>query len=571
MSPSASNVSALAEPARYELIAKLGQGGMARVFLVLARGPAGVKKLLVTKELLPELAVDPDFVAMFLDEARIALRLNHPNVIQTYEVGSAGELPTIVMEYLEGHTLNALLNRVGRAKMPLGLHLHIIAEVLAGLHHAHEICDFDGTPFGVVHRDVSPHNVFVTYDGQIKLVDFGIAKATCTDRTRTGVWKGKANYAAPEQMMSTEIDRRTDIFSVGVMLWEALAERRLAADLPEIAMMQRRVTGTDPGVANVNADVPPELARICDRAMQHLADDRYPTADEMRADIAAYLESTKPRGSREVADLMTSSFAVERAKLRTQIDIRVKELGRAAASAPSLVATEAVSADMSSSGLEAGAAQTNGHDAPSAAAARPRIRDSGRRLAALGVVAGVLGLVAWGASRQRAPSGGEGALVPPEAPVAQSAYPAVDATPPEEQVDVAIAASPAAARLFLDDVELASNPFRGKMVRSAQPRHLRCVAAGFVTDEQTVSLDADLRVDVTLRASPPPPGAGARPRSWSPSPSRPPPAREPLAGPTAGVAPPLPPSTGSTRQPPAPGDALTPAAARRSRSIDEKF
>src|SRR5438105_4376679 len=162
---------------RYRVIAKLGQGGMAKVFLTVVPGPAGVQKLLVVKELRPELAHDEDIRTMFLDEARLAARLNHPNVVQTYEVGVERGHYFIAMEYLEGQPLNRLWRRMAAEHMPLEMQLKILADALNGLHYAHELVDFDGTPLHVVHRDISPHNVFVTYDGQVKVVDFGIAKA----------------------------------------------------------------------------------------------------------------------------------------------------------------------------------------------------------------------------------------------------------------------------------------------------------------------------------------------------------------------------------------------------------
>ncbi|MEO7327337.1 MAG: serine/threonine-protein kinase, partial [Minicystis sp.] len=220
---------------RYQVITTLGQGGMARVLLTMSRGPAGVTKLLVVKELKDELKSDPEFVTMFLDEARIAARLNHPNVIQTYEVGNDGEHPFIVMEYLEGQALSAVLGRVGRKNLPLGLHLYALSQTAAGLHYAHELKGFDGAPLGLVHRDVSPHNVFVTYDGRVLLVDFGIAKAAdSAGLTRAGVFKGKLGYAAPEQLEGKgNIDRRADVFALGAMLWEAIAMRRLTYGEPE--------------------------------------------------------------------------------------------------------------------------------------------------------------------------------------------------------------------------------------------------------------------------------------------------------------------------------------------------
>lgn len=175
---------------KYHLLATLGRGGMAEVFLAVIQGPAGFSKLVVLKELRPELSSEPEFLSMFLDEARLAARLQHPNVVQTNEVGHEGSRHFIAMEYLDGQPLSRVLSRM-RGQLPLPLHLRVLSETLAALHYAHELRDFDGTPLAVVHRDVTPHNVFVTYDGEVKLVDFGIAKATdSSTETRTGVLKG---------------------------------------------------------------------------------------------------------------------------------------------------------------------------------------------------------------------------------------------------------------------------------------------------------------------------------------------------------------------------------------------
>ncbi|RYE80054.1 MAG: serine/threonine protein kinase, partial [Myxococcales bacterium] len=319
---------------RYQVITKLGQGGMAQVLLVLARGRAGVNKLLVVKELLAELREDPEFVAMFLDEAGLAVRLNHPNVIQTYEVDDSRAHPSIVMEYLEGQSLSALINRVGRAKMPLDLHLYILAQAAAGLHHAHDLCDFDGTPLGVVHRDVSPHNIFVTYDGQVKVVDFGIAKvANSARKTAIGVFKGKVNYASAEQILGEPVDRRSDCFTLGILLWEALARQRLSFREPEGEVMQRRLKGLDPAIQSVAPETPDELARICDKALQRLVTDRFESAEAFRVALETHLETSKRVGSRELGELIRGAFAQERAEIRRQIDARMKTLAQPGAMA----------------------------------------------------------------------------------------------------------------------------------------------------------------------------------------------------------------------------------------------
>jgi eukaryotic-like serine/threonine-protein kinase len=215
---------------KYRVIAELGRGGMANVYLTVAQGPVGVQKLVALKVLRASVATEPETLAMFLDEARLAAQLNHANIVKTYEVGSEGGRHIIVMEYLEGQTLSAVLRKAksAGAPLPLPIFLRVILSVLDGLHYAHELTAYDGSPLQLVHRDVSPQNVFLTYDGQIKVVDFGIAKAaTSESRTATGVIKGKLSYMAPEQMVASGIDRRADVYSVGCVLWAAVAGEKL--------------------------------------------------------------------------------------------------------------------------------------------------------------------------------------------------------------------------------------------------------------------------------------------------------------------------------------------------------
>src|SRR5437899_1360517 len=200
---SASSSLGSAAPAPMGKYSTLGSGGMADVFLALARGPQRVDKLVVIKRL-----HDPDdaeLTRMFLDEARLGARLSHPNIVQTYEVAEAKGEYFIAMEYLEGQPLSELLRQLDARSIVLSQALvaHIAKEALRGLHYAHDFCDFDGTPLNIVHRDVSPHNLFVTYGGEVKLLDFGIAKATLNAaRTESGVLKGKVRYMAPEQAAS---------------------------------------------------------------------------------------------------------------------------------------------------------------------------------------------------------------------------------------------------------------------------------------------------------------------------------------------------------------------------------
>src|SRR4029078_2993276 len=193
---------------KYQLVMELGKGGMGIAHLAMSRGPQGFTKLLVLKIMRRELVAEADLHQMFLEEGRISARLAHPNIVHVFEVDEHEGCPCIVMEYLEGQPLSSLLTRAPQ-RPPRELHLHILARALAGLHAAHELRDYDGTPLRLVHRDVSPHNVFVLFDGQVKVLDFGIAKAAGSEvETRTGTPKGKIRYMPPDQLLGDALAPR---------------------------------------------------------------------------------------------------------------------------------------------------------------------------------------------------------------------------------------------------------------------------------------------------------------------------------------------------------------------------
>ena len=310
--------------AKYRPIAQLGQGGMAQVFLALASGPAGWSKLVVLKQIREQLAEDPEFLTMFLDEARLAARLNHPNVVQTTEVGGEGSSFYICMEYLEGQPLNRILSRLHRGgdQLTRGMLLRVLIDTLAGLHHAHELCDFDGKPLQVVHRDATPHNVFLTYAGQVKVVDFGIAKAMSSSaETRTGVLKGKIAYMAPEQALGEKVDRRADIFSVGMMLWDVLAGHRPYRGLPDTAILHKIVSEDVPSPRLGDPDVPPTLEAICMKALAHAKEDRYATAAEMAAALEDAVDEFGEKGTvRDAGRLIEKEFATERENIKQLVE-----------------------------------------------------------------------------------------------------------------------------------------------------------------------------------------------------------------------------------------------------------
>src|SRR5581483_3553236 len=215
---------------RYQVLRRLARGGMAEVLLARVTGLEGFEKLVVIKKILPELTDSPEFVEMFLDEARMLAQLTHSNIAQVHDIGSVGGAYFISMEFLHGQDLRTITRAVARrgGVLPLEHLIFVASSVCAGLHYANEKIGRDGQPLGIVHRDVSPHNVFVTYDGAVKLLDFGIAKtAQRTSHTRVGTLKGKIGYMSPEQCRSErDLDRRADVYSVGVLMWEMLTGER---------------------------------------------------------------------------------------------------------------------------------------------------------------------------------------------------------------------------------------------------------------------------------------------------------------------------------------------------------
>jgi eukaryotic-like serine/threonine-protein kinase len=277
---------------KYRIIALLGQGGMASVFLSVVPGPVGVNKLLVVKLLRDELSGDEDFVAMFLNEARLAARLNHANVVHTYEVGVEGGRHFLAMDYLDGQPLHALLRKASRAGMPLDVHVRILAETLAGLHYAHTLADFDGTELRVVHRDVSPQNVFVTYDGQVKVVDFGIAKAANqVHYTAIGETKGTPSMMAPEQRVGEQVDVRADVYSAAAVGYEIVTGHSVNLDLAALAHLGIENWPHLPLPSSMRPNLPTELDEILLHAMSFERDKRPADCAELEALCAAVMKT----------------------------------------------------------------------------------------------------------------------------------------------------------------------------------------------------------------------------------------------------------------------------------------
>ena len=296
---------------RYELIRLLSVGGMAEIYLARSEGIAGFEKRVVVKRMLPHFAIQPDYVRMFLDEARLAARLDHPNIVQVHDIGEETGNYHYAMEYVRGGDLRDLLRAATRLRspVPLGSAVAIALGIAAGLDHAHGMTDGEGRSLGVVHRDVSLSNVLVSFDGAVKVTDFGVAKiAHEGHHTRTGTLKGKVAYMSPEQCRGKPLDRRSDVFATGIILHELITGRRLFGGKgEELAMLQRIVYEDAPPPSRYRADCPPALDEIVARALRRDRNERYQTARELQRDLEALARSERlATSSIELGELMST-------------------------------------------------------------------------------------------------------------------------------------------------------------------------------------------------------------------------------------------------------------------------
>jgi phosphate binding protein len=307
----------------YRLIASLGRGGQADVYLAVRRGPAGFSKLIVIKSIRHEMEHDPRFRDALIAEARLAAKLQHPNIVQTLEVGDEAGLLYMAMEFLDGQPLSKVVRVAAREGQQIEppVVAAILSEMLAGLNAAHELRDYDGRSLEVIHRDVSPQNVFLTYEGEIKLVDFGIAKtAAGGEVTEAGIIKGKAGYMAPEQALGLPLDRRVDLYAAGIIAWELFSGKRFfLGDTPTVSEKAR--PGPAPPIASVLAGIPPAVAAVVDKALARDREQRFATAKEMREALEAALASSGMRkaGREEVGRFVAGLFEKDRQWLQQRI------------------------------------------------------------------------------------------------------------------------------------------------------------------------------------------------------------------------------------------------------------
>ena len=488
---------------KYDLIGLIAQGGMGNVYLARAEGLAGFAKLVVVKTLRHDLADDTRFREMFLDEARLAARLNHRNVVQTNDVGEADGVYFMVMDYLEGRSLAKIhkyLQKKNEPRLPLAVEVRIVADMLAGLHYAHELQDFDGKALGVVHRDVCPANVFVTTDGQIKVVDFGVAKAkNQSHETQAGTIKGRVAYMSPEHVTGKGIDRRADVFSAGIMLWEAIEGARFWGNAGEAEILGRLLRDDLPKLTQ--AEVPAQLREACAKATAADPDARFATAHAMRLALEEWLGRNEDRAAlTELGGKIVTWFADERARVAQAVEAAMAP-SRKPGELPQLEAAPAPGTppESSISGSIPRSAQskvtgTVTSTAPSATSPFVTTGDvaaekPGSRVPMVAAVLGGALLVAAGAAYGLSSRGDtKGAAGPaPAASVHE-----------EAKVKLTVKVSPPNATIFVDEKPVDGNPHVATFPKGSGKHLVRAEAPGFAAKSELVDLGESMQVSLAL-------------------------------------------------------------------------
>jgi eukaryotic-like serine/threonine-protein kinase len=518
---------------RYQLVAEIGRGGMGDVYLAVAAGPAGFEKLVVLKTLQQVHAQDHGFVDMFMDEARLAARLSHPHIVQTNEVDVHDGIYFMAMEFLDGQPLQRL--RSNRVKPPgtAAVELAALSQALLGLHHAHELHGLDGAPLGVVHRDATPHNIFLTYDGFAKVVDFGIAKAmNSSHQTVVGTVKGKVRYMAPEQSIGGYVDRRSDVFSVGVAAWEAVSRQRMwPVDQPDVYVLHELSQGRIPQLRTLNVDAPPGLIAVCERACAAHPDDRYPTAlafhDALEQAVAPYPEWSA--SSKTIAHYMETTFGEERRRFRGKVDQQLalmrgaragdlrapllapNDLARSSLT-PSSHLTASLRQSPSITGASLSVSNVARENPLSLAGTSPNVTIPGRsRPRSVAVIAlaataliGVVGTVGYlgyritKAEKSGGPASTVGAVTEVPSVTAVSGTPSAKRIADTDTILLELSATPASATLTLDGRALPGNPTSKSFPRDDKTHVLLVSAPGYTTREVAITFDGNAKFDVPL-------------------------------------------------------------------------
>jgi len=480
---------------RYEVLGKLATGGMAEILLARLSGPADFVRAVVIKRILSQYASNESFVAMFLDEARIVAKIRHPNVVQVQELGQDEGGVFLVLEYVAGENLSSVLKRataVGE-KLEAALVAHVVAEACAGLHAAHELVTDDGRSENLVHRDVSPQNLFVAYDGHVKLLDFGVARTNeRIARTAVGDVKGKFEYMSPEQVNGGALDRRSDIFAMGIVLYELATGRRLFKRASHARTLEAVVKEPIVPPSRLVDGVPPSLEAVCMRALAKRPEDRYATAAEMRIDLLEIARSL-PSPTEAIADRMHRWFP-ERIAEKDEMLTRLRHGDEIARVPPGEVeenvripsVPEARSPD-----------DTGGEIEPTTAGAAARRTTRGVVIGASVAVAitivGAATAVGWARrgpprpTREPAPALGAAELS------------SSTSLPPSAEVLVQIESRPGGAHVYLNGEDRGATPVALRLARGGAPVMLEVRRAGYLTTLQAVIPDNDQKILLALQ------------------------------------------------------------------------
>jgi serine/threonine-protein kinase len=515
---------------RYDVLGHLAAGGMAEIFLGRLVGPSGFERPIVIKRILPNLARDREFIEMFLDEARIIAGIRHPNVVQVQELGhDNGEL-FLAMEYLEGESASGLTRRLcaQHETIDFGLGAYILSEACAGLHAAHELTDAEGKKRNVVHRDVSPQNVFITYSGEVKVLDFGVAiAADRITKTEAGQFKGKFEYASPEQCRGHTLDRRSDIFALGIVLYEVTTGTRLFKRNGSLDMLRAICETPIVPPMELMPGYPPQLNAVVMKALSRKADERYQTALEMRRDLLAVIRAISNDVAPEegLSALMHRCFA-ERIALKQEM-LRSVQAGRRLDQMPS-VETDTT--------IEIPIAYADGPTLPPQPAPVPAgqpalgegslaeiashitgVTPARKTIGMVPLVAGgvglvvVLGGVAIGVVMHNSSSREQqqpAPLASTEAPAVVPAPSAAIATPPPttnavaNEIVLRIDTVPPGAHVIVGGVDRGVSPAEVHVLRASEGLPIEIRKDGYLPLKDNVVPDMDQRLRLTLNAVP---------------------------------------------------------------------
>ncbi len=522
---------------KYYLLDRIGVGGMAEVFLAVAMGPEGFQRRLVIKRMLPHLSRDRAFVKMFIDEAKLSGLLSHPNLVQIFEFGQIDESFFIAMEHVHGETLLAVKQKLGdmQRQAPVGATLAITRDVCRGLDYAHSLEGPSGAPLGIVHRDISPSNLMLSFHGGVKILDFGIARITeelRETKTQAGTVKGKVSYMSPEQLRMEPVDGRSDVFSVGIVLHEMLTGRRLFKSHNEYGGARLVMEAPIAPPSTINPEVPPSVDPIVLRALERNKDARYATAGEMADDLDKALQEMRaspdeprkllvslfPPGPARSGNIAFTPLPVPESKL-------TPTLGQLTGSNSG---TGTKSGSKSTKQLPDGGLDVDLGDLSSMAAPPPKRK---RKFLALGVIGSAVIAIVVVTQSVRKASAPAAVIAPAAAQVTQPAPAPAEAPAPAApaMVEVSFDSIPQDAEVTREDSSqvVGRTPLTISLPQGRDVISFRVEKAGFVPTTYKIIPDLAKAVRVELSAVPavvaavePKHGAGAAPASHRAPPAR---------------------------------------------------